>query len=188
MHSDLYKTVLMSGAALCLALSASCASNGESSFAETVGDEGAEESVLAERWSDGKELQEDGSDLAKEADKLQREGRKDIRKGENLIASGEAAVATQKEQYRETVRGFGLAITPAQLKSEIDTLQSIQTKWKKGREQIANGEELIQEGEDQLAEGRDKSQRAETLIDRGTQQMRAAEARYNPGSSVDTGE
>ncbi len=180
------RNILMTGAAALFALTASCASD-VNSFAETVGDEGAEESVLADRWSDGKDLQNEGEELAKEADKLQRKGAEDMRKGRNLIASGEAAVATQKERYRETVRGFGLAITPAQLKSEIDTLQSIQDKWKTGREQIARGEKLIREGEQQTAEAEDKSRRAETLIARGTQQMRAAEARYDPGDGADAG-
>ncbi|WP_425410539.1 hypothetical protein [Hyphococcus sp.] len=162
-------------------LTAACASNDDgASFAETVGAQGAADSVLAERWADGKELQDEGEKLSREADKMTRTAQSDVREGQNLIASGQATVETQQVNYESAVEGLGLAVTPGQLKREIDALQSIHKKWKEGADKITRGDKLIEDGQARLAEGRTKSRRAESLIEKGTRQMRAAEAQYEP--------
>jgi len=157
---------------------AACASNEKSAgFAGGAEIRGANADVLSAAWEDGKELEGKGLKLVAESRKMLAISERKKREGEELILSGNAQVAAQKIAYSDSVRAFGLASTPKQVKAEVKTLRDIAERWDNGLDAINRGERLIKESEKETADASGKKRKGEQMIADGRAQVRGVEMR-----------
>ncbi len=138
-------------------------------------------SQLSSAWTDGRRLEITGLDQIKDGEKLIKKAQKRERKVTAKLAKARATSEEQRAAYARLVAGFGKALTPYAVETEIKALKKAADDWKDAHQILEKADADLKEVLAQLAAGQSTVRTGNELVASGRAKMRRAEVESAPG-------
>lgn len=138
-------------------------------------------SELSQLWVDGRRQEVTGLTEIKDGGKLIKKAQKDERKATEKHAKMLKASDEQRAAYARLVAGFGAALTPYAVETEIKALKKAAGDWKDAYQKVEKADTKLNEAKAALANGQSTVRTGNELVASGRKKMRQAEVESAPG-------
>lgn len=138
-------------------------------------------SELSQLWVDGRRQEVTGLAQIKDGEKLIKKAQKDERKAAEKHAKALKASDEQRAAYARLVAGFGAALTPYAVETEIKALKKAAGDWKEAYQKVEKADAKVNEAKTALANGQSTVRTGNELVAAGREKMRRAEVESAPG-------
>ncbi len=138
-------------------------------------------SELSQLWVDGRRQEVTGLAQIKDGEKLIKKAQKDERKAMEKHAKALKASDEQRAAYARLVAGFGSALTPYAVETEIKALKKAADDWKDAYQKVEKADAKVKEAKTALANGQSTVRTGNELVAAGREKMRRAEVESAPG-------